>query len=335
MKKITVVVSTWRRPEILNFVLIALARQSLAMSEFEVIVVDSNSGDETPVVVRSAQIVGLDVRLVHSDVNSVSAKRNKGITLAQGRYIAFLDDDCVPLEDHLEVFLLFAESSAGARIIWCGGVRFSNELVRESNYYKYRDGCHYSSFKKLPERLGFQNIVTMNMFVERTLIEKDKLFFDERFVGYGFEDLEFGFRAERTGYQLLPCTADIEHMEPLGSISKFSNKFFHAARDGMPVYLAATDHAVNSLGQSSWLEPSPPDEQASSKIKRRFVHCLLDSPLPRIIGLILGYVDRFPFVYSKLLYRFVLAGAYRAGVRARLKGEGISVDRANRDGWYS
>ncbi|MFV9532793.1 glycosyltransferase family 2 protein [Pseudomonas aeruginosa] len=95
-------------------VLAGLVAQSLAFKDFEVIVVDSNSGDETPDVVREFEAVqGFNVRLEQAELNSASAKRNKGVRLAKGRYVVLLDDDCVPDPAHLSNFLNAANSRRG------------------------------------------------------------------------------------------------------------------------------------------------------------------------------------------------------------------------------
>ncbi len=254
---LSVVVSTWRRPKELKLVLAGLVAQSLAFKDFEVIVVDSNSGDETPDVVREFEAVqGFNVRLEQAELNSASAKRNKGVRLAKGRYVVLLDDDCVPDPAHLSNFLNAANSRRGERVIWCGGVRFSCSLVSTSNYYRYRDSCHFSADKPLPNSLGYKTIVTMNMLAERDILLQDNALFDERFVGYGFEDTEFGLRVGKLGYSVLPCRAEIEHVEPEGSISKFCRKYYHAARDGMPEFMkVATTDDLETLGPIRWMEP--------------------------------------------------------------------------------
>jgi len=66
----------------------------------ELIVVDDASTDETPSVLQS--ITDPRVRTVRMDVNSgQSAARNRGLDLAAGRYVKFLDSDDLLFADHL------------------------------------------------------------------------------------------------------------------------------------------------------------------------------------------------------------------------------------------
>ncbi len=332
---ITVVIPTWRRPRILSQVLLALSKQTLPLRNFEIIVADSNSNDETEGVVFKAQKdLALDIKFVHSTVNSLTAKRNLGISLARGDFIVFLDDDCIPEYNHLDAFLRKAESRRGRRVAWCGGVNFKRELVRKSNYYRYRDSCHFSSYKKQPPALTFRTVVAMNMLIERKLLIADQIRFDERFIGYGFEDLHFGVLLESKGFQILTCDADILHDEPQGDIINFRKKFFHAARDGMPVFRNVAPDSIAHVGLTAWLEPFPQEENLARRIIRSAIHLALDSGVPRVVAALLDYFDERPFFYSKSVYRFVLAGAYRDGVRARSSRRAMTAERANKDGWY-
>lgn len=333
---LTVVVTTWRRPDELRLVLGALVEQTISLNSFDVVVVDSNSGDATPdVVALFEQQSELRVKLVNAKINSASAKRNLGIECADGRYVVFLDDDCVPSSNHLSEFVRCAEREEGKKIIWCGGVRFDQKLIQHSNYYRYRQSCHYTAETQRPPKLAFKTIVTMNMLIEREVLLRDGLRFDESFVGYGFEDIEFGYRAELAGYEIRTCAADIEHVEPLGDIKKFSIKYFHSARDGMPVFMKVVKDPNCWLGQSSLLEPTSADASMMRKLKTGVLHLVLDSKLPVLVCLFLLKMDRVKIVYSQALYRFVLAGAYRKGVVERNRGSSLSVEKANRDGWYS
>lgn len=333
--KITVVISTWRRPHILSKVLTALERQTMEPQDFEVMVIDSHSGDATESVVKATQARRvLNLRYVNVELNSVCSKRNAGIDTASGRYIVFLDDDCVPKSDHLSTFFATAAGHEGERVVWCGGVRFSPDLVSRSNYYRYRNSCHFSVEQGLPHTLPFNEIVTMNMLIERALLADNHLRFDERFIGYGLEDVYFGLCLERAGIALQSCAAEIEHIEPHGDILSFRKKFFHSARDGMPRLLAVAHEDLHRLGQTAWLEPSPPEERWAAALKRRVIQLILDSGLPRMMTIVLRSTDRYRTLYCKAAYRFCLAGSYREGVRARRASPPLKAMQANREGWY-
>ncbi len=63
------------------------------MANWELIVVDDGSTDDTPEVVQKISEADHRIRLIRRPPAGVSASRNYGIEQAQGRYIAFLDSD--------------------------------------------------------------------------------------------------------------------------------------------------------------------------------------------------------------------------------------------------
>lgn len=336
MYKISVVISTWRRAEILRNLLAALTKQTLSNSLFEVLVIDSHSGDATEEVVADfASNSSLNIHIVQCQVNSITSKRNLGIDSATGKFIVFLDDDCIPDSDHLAEFLDVASEFEGRKIAWCGGVRFNEELVSQSNYYRYRNSCHFSEMNLRSNDLKFNEVVTMNMMVELDMLKKHDLKFDERFMGYGCEDIEFGWRLILKGFSIKPCAAEIQHEELNGSILKFKEKIYHASRDGFAVLSLVAPEAVYQLGETLKLENCVKNQSSLAKFQHFLLLRILDSTAPALLQQILFRLDRFGFAYSRLAYRFVLAAAHRRGFHARTSVSQVKVEDANKNGWYS
>jgi len=100
---VSVVITTYRRAALVQRAIHDVLNQTV--QDLEVIVVDDASPDETE---RSVKGVGDPrVRYVRHEQNKgPSASRNTGIGVAQGEYIAFLDDDDGWREDKLERQLL-------------------------------------------------------------------------------------------------------------------------------------------------------------------------------------------------------------------------------------
>ncbi len=95
--KVSVVIPTYRRPDLLRALLAGLAHQQLDGS-FEVIVVDDASGDETVQVLEwAATSMPYQLQAIHLSRNGGPARaRNVGWRRAGAPLIAFTDDDCVP-----------------------------------------------------------------------------------------------------------------------------------------------------------------------------------------------------------------------------------------------
>jgi glycosyltransferase involved in cell wall biosynthesis len=92
--RFSVIVPTFDRPGQLRACLEGLARQTLPASAFEIIVVDdAGTADESQVVGAWPE---LEITLLREDRGGPGAARNLGAKRARGRYLAFIDDDCVP-----------------------------------------------------------------------------------------------------------------------------------------------------------------------------------------------------------------------------------------------
>jgi glycosyltransferase involved in cell wall biosynthesis len=336
MYKISIIISTWRRSKLLRQLLAALTEQSLSNSLFEVLVIDSHSGDATDEVVENfSKNTLLNVHLIQCQINSISSKRNLGIDTAIGEFIIFLDDDCIPDQDHLEKFLKAAQEFKGQNIAWCGGVRFNEGLVSTSNYYRYRNSCHFSRKNTRFIDLSFNEVVTMNMMIELEVLKKNELRFNELFLGYGCEDLEFGWGMVQKGFSIKPCEAEIQHEELNGSILKFKEKLYRASRDGFAVLSLVAPEVVGKLGATATLENCKKNNNCIVNFKNLLILKLLDSNIPALVQKILFDLDRFKFLYSRLAYRFVLAAAHRRGFHDRKSISQVNVEDANEKGWYS
>jgi glycosyltransferase involved in cell wall biosynthesis len=103
---ISCVICTFRHPKMLCAALESMLCQTLSPDEFEVIVVDNNSGDQTETVVKNYQdrapfpiIYRLELK------QGLSNARNAGIQQARGKYVAFLDDDAEADKGWLSTFI--------------------------------------------------------------------------------------------------------------------------------------------------------------------------------------------------------------------------------------
>jgi capsular polysaccharide biosynthesis protein/glycosyltransferase involved in cell wall biosynthesis len=91
----SVIIPTYIRPNQLIKCLEALLQQSLQKKEYEIIVVDNDSSGSAEEVVRKTNARGHRVRYQRRTSNNVSEARNLGARLAGGKWLAFVDDDCV------------------------------------------------------------------------------------------------------------------------------------------------------------------------------------------------------------------------------------------------
>ena len=92
----TVVIPTHRRTDSLLRVLEALGRQDVPAGTFEVVVVCDGLDDPSLTVLHPEEFSAFPLRVVEQGNKGPAAARNRGVQLAQGDLIVFLDDDVVP-----------------------------------------------------------------------------------------------------------------------------------------------------------------------------------------------------------------------------------------------
>ena len=178
----SVVVPTYRRPELLVRCLTALVQQDADPATYEIIVVDDAACEETQrLVERLAQRVascrGPHLRYVAvTGRHGPAVARNTGWRAAQGEMIAFTDDDCIPeacwLRTGIAAFVEGVIGVSGKVIVPLSGVPTDYEL----------NAAH----------LAHSEFVTANCFYRRDVLEAVGGF-DERFTAAWREDSDLFF----------------------------------------------------------------------------------------------------------------------------------------------
>ncbi|NUO02545.1 MAG: glycosyltransferase family 2 protein, partial [Saprospiraceae bacterium] len=102
MTNLSIIICTYNRSELLAFCLEALAVQSVSAVNFEVIVVNNNSIDDTAVVAAGFAGKFPNFKVVNETRQGLSHARNKGLEVAQYEWVIYLDDDAKAAPDFVE-----------------------------------------------------------------------------------------------------------------------------------------------------------------------------------------------------------------------------------------
>jgi len=216
---ISVVVTTYNRSEALVAVLGGLAAQD--DKDFELIIADDGS---LPQHVRAIERAVCDLGLAashvwHPDVGFTAARvRNLGVTLARGRYIVFLDGDCVPETDFIRRHRQLREEGCfvnGSRVLLSPGLTkavvddreqiFGRNLSYWFARWRGQSANKWTSLIRLPDlgmrkksQFSWRGIRSCNFGLWRRDYEAVDGF-DETFVGWGHEDADLVLRLHNSG----------------------------------------------------------------------------------------------------------------------------------------
>lgn len=114
--KLSVVIPTYNRRTSLEITLSALARQTCPDTDFEVIVVDDGSIDDTGEWLQTLK-TPYSLKAITQTNGGPSKARNRGVNEASGEVIVFIDDDTEPAEDFLSAHAALHSENAPLAVI--------------------------------------------------------------------------------------------------------------------------------------------------------------------------------------------------------------------------
>jgi len=164
--------------------------------DLELIVIDDGSIDDTAMVVRKYS-GNPKIRYVRNSAKKgPSAARNKGIGLAEGDFITFLDADDIFLKHKVVEQLKVLEKKGACAVCYANEIYFTDDAAKEivSNYYHFSGDVFYYL-----KRSNF--IAICSMMAKSEILKEHK--FDEDVKLIGHEDWELFLRLAYKGINFL------------------------------------------------------------------------------------------------------------------------------------
>lgn len=100
--KFTIAICAYNRGHILNLPIESSANQTISSENYEILIIDNNSVDNTKDIVAEYQKKYLNLRYVLETKQGLCFARNCAIENAKGDYIIYIDDDSSINNDYLE-----------------------------------------------------------------------------------------------------------------------------------------------------------------------------------------------------------------------------------------
>ncbi|MBC5805243.1 MAG: hypothetical protein DLM53_02245 [Candidatus Eremiobacter antarcticus] len=200
--ELSVVMPTFNRIDTLRHVLPTLLNQSLPADAYEIIIADSGSSDGTAEYVSSlVSSGGPTVRYLPGEYTGRASARNAGILASSANVVMFTDADILASRTLLERHAARHRVPGGRRVAVVG---CELQVVSLEDYRRQRDeiAARKPLHPATRRRLSWLYFLTGNASVRRDDLVRAGSF-DEQFTGYGHEDLELGYRLQKSGVELL------------------------------------------------------------------------------------------------------------------------------------
>ena len=228
--KVSVVVLNWNAKDILKQCLESLHRSAHPLHK--IIVVDNASIDGSPEMVITEF---KEVLLIRNDRNLGAPEgRNIGIKKAiedEIDYVYTLDNDLIIEPETISYLVTLMDKD---RTIGCAGSIIyyydkKNLIFNAGHYVNWTHnlvksrGLNQRDTGQLEEIAAVDYVGTGAMLTRRSIYEEVGLL-DPIFIGYGYEDTDFGLRVNHTGKRVVCYTKSKVWHQPFTGVGKYSFK---------------------------------------------------------------------------------------------------------------
>jgi len=198
---ISVIIPTYNRANILIKTLLSIEKQNLPGVDFEVIVVDDGSKDDTARQVEYFKKKSkINVRYYYQDNNGPASARNLGAENAKGDIILFCGDDSIFDKDMIYQHYAYHKNNPNRAVL---GMVMWDEACKPSDFMRFLapkgPQFHYHTIKNIFDA-KFNHFYAINISLGREWLEGVK--FDHRFKMAAFEDIEIGLALEKKGLKI-------------------------------------------------------------------------------------------------------------------------------------
>ncbi len=188
---ISVIVPAYNAAESLSHCLRALRHQDLPPSEYEVIVVDDGSTDDTSAVAEAA-----GARVIRIEHSGPAAARNAGLQAARGEIILFTDADCEPVPHWARTL---AEALKQPEVVGAKGTYLTRQREPIARFVQVE---YEERYARMAGRDRIDHVDTYSAGYRRSVILANGGF-DPSFREPAIEDQELSFRLAAKGYRLV------------------------------------------------------------------------------------------------------------------------------------
>ena len=214
--KVSVIIPAFNSSSTISSCIESVLKQGF--KDFEIIVVNDGSTDETEKIVKKFS----GVRLLSQENRGPAAARNLGASKAKGEIVAFIDADCIASEDWLDEVVKTFEDKEVA------GVQGSYKCNQKELIARFIQVEIENRYKKMLKASKLDWIGSYSAAYMREVFLREAGY-DEKFRKASGEDPELSFKLSKKGYKLVfNQNAVVYHSHPTALWKYLKSKFQHA-----------------------------------------------------------------------------------------------------------
>lgn len=326
---ISIIIPTYNRVEKLQRCLNHITNQSVDKSNYEVIIVDDCSKDNTPEFCNKFIEENNNVIYIRNQQNQgLATTRNIGIRASKGTHLLFLDNDLLTDHHFLQYHIDFHKKYARDKAAVISDITYPPEILKTTNFGTYIQSraIGYRSDKNM-EGFDLENLKSNYLAGGGSSVKREDAYaiglFEEGLKKYGSEDELFGHRFLNSGGRIIFCSqAKIIHDD--GNIlPKFwRTKYIELGRYSLKTLKEKEPSLVeNSL--YSYLMDVKSDDNFLSKISKKVIAIASSSIFRVPIETFVIKTDHIKFFYFPLLYRYLTVAWMKTGFQTQKEIEEV------------
>jgi len=203
---VSVIILTYNSARTIERCIKSLLAQKLSNIKYEIIILDGGSTDDTLTLIErylTSSKYEIVTRIIPN--STIGKRRNIGVTMARGNFVAFIDSDCIADPCWLKTLFEKISSIKDEKIVGVGGpnlippdaTKISRVIMSIQKTFLGSGGS--PGFYEIKEERSVYTIANCNAIYKKHALLAEK-YDDELNIG---EDADINFRLVKKGYKLL------------------------------------------------------------------------------------------------------------------------------------
>ncbi|HLV62938.1 glycosyltransferase family 2 protein [Galbibacter sp.] len=215
--KLSIIIPVYNVEKYIERCILSCYDQQLEQSQYEIIVIDDESPDNSVKIVQRLMNAYSNLRIISQKNKGLGGARNTGIENAKGRYLLFLDSDDYLLPNVLHVLIEIAIVNAVDILDFAANGVYEDGSIVYSITHQH---CPKPTTGPKYFNNGHHNSACVRLYRTEFLLQNNLLFKEKVYI----EDVEFNFKAVYLANRIMSTPMVVSNfVQTSGSITRSSN----------------------------------------------------------------------------------------------------------------